>query len=80
MRRMDTDAETIRVKFGKNVRRLRKAQGLSQEAFAYACGLDRTYVGGIERGERNIGIENIGKVARGLGVPPSSLFEFSPHE
>lgn len=70
------DAESIRIKFGKNLRCLRKAQGLSQEAFADACGLDRTYVGGIERGERNIGIENIGRIARTLGVPPSALFEF----
>lgn len=51
-----------------NVRRLRKAQGLSQEGFAEACGLHRTYVGAIERAERNVSIDNIERIAQALGV------------
>lgn len=73
---MGTQPQIIRSKFGSNLRRLRKAQGLSQEAFADLCGLDRTYVGSVERGERNIGIENIARLAASLGVNLGDLFEF----
>lgn len=59
---------TLRVVVAANVRRLRKAQGFSQEAFADACGLHRTYVGAIERAERNLSIDNIERVAKALGV------------
>jgi len=51
-----------------NVRRLRKAAGFSQEAFAEACDLHRTYVGAIERAERNVSLDNIEKMARALGL------------
>jgi transcriptional regulator with XRE-family HTH domain len=61
--------------FGARVRALRKAQGLSQESFATQCGLDRTYVGGIERGERNVGLRNIEILARTLGITISELME-----
>lgn len=60
--------------FGARVRELRKRRGLSQESLALTCGLDRTYVGGVERGERNISLLNIHKIAAGLGVPPNELF------
>lgn len=56
-----------------NVRRLRKAQGLSQEAFADVCGLHRTYVGAIERAERNVSIDNIERMASALGVEGCEL-------
>jgi len=46
--------ETIRKRFGERVRRLRKAKGLSQEELAFRAGVHRTYLGGIERGERNL--------------------------
>lgn len=59
--------------FGGRVRNLRKAQGLSQEGFAAKCGLDRTYVGGIERGERNVAIRNIALIADALGISLSEL-------
>ena len=49
---MTSESELIR--FGKRVRELRAAKGFSQEAFADQCGLDRTYMGGIERGKRNV--------------------------
>ena len=58
---MNGDEEkTIMEAFGERVRASRKRKGLSQEALALACELDRTYVGGVERGERNISLINIG--------------------
>ncbi|MBI3126070.1 MAG: helix-turn-helix transcriptional regulator [Candidatus Tectomicrobia bacterium] len=59
--------------FGKRVRALRRERGLSQEGLAHEAGLDRTYVGGVERGERNISLRNIQKLAEALGVPPREL-------
>ena len=64
----------IKTTFGKRVRMLRTAKGLSQEALALACDLDRTYIGGIERGERNVSLVNIEKIAAGLVVPVRELF------
>ena len=61
--------------FGYAVRREREQRGLSQEAFALLAGVHRTYVGGVERGERNISLKNIFCFARALGVPPSKLIE-----
>lgn len=66
--------EEIRLAFGRRVRALRQERGLSQEALALRCGLDRTYVGGVERGERNISLVNIHRIARGLGLPVPDLF------
>lgn len=60
-------------RFGNRVRKLRKEQGLSQEAFANLCGLDRTYIGGIERGERNVSLRNIEVIARALDKSVSDL-------
>jgi transcriptional regulator with XRE-family HTH domain len=57
------------------VRKLRQEQGYSQESFAAECGLDRTYVGGIERGERNIALRNIERIAEALEVTISELFQ-----
>ncbi|WP_306660085.1 helix-turn-helix transcriptional regulator, partial [Klebsiella pneumoniae] len=62
-------------RFGQRVRELRKAKGLSQEAFADACGLDRTYISGIERGLRNVALVNIAQIARTLDVTISELTE-----
>lgn len=58
---------------GSRVRELRIAAGLSQEELADRAGLHRTYVGGIERGERNIGVLNLFGLARALKVSPSEL-------
>jgi transcriptional regulator with XRE-family HTH domain len=66
--------DDILVQFGRRVRTLRSAKGYSQEAFAAACGLDRTYVGGIERGERNLALRNIKLIADTLNVSISKLF------
>ena len=54
---------------------MRRQQGVSQEDLAHACGLDRSYMGGIERGERNPSLKNILRIAEGLGVTPTELFE-----
>lgn len=67
---MQTD---LLVQLGLRVRELRKVRGLSQEAFAAECGLDRTYVGGVERGERNITIRSLAAISNGLGISMSEL-------
>lgn len=54
---------------------MRKEQGYSQEGFAYECELDRTYIGGIERGERNIALRNIECIAETLGVTVAELMD-----
>lgn len=66
--------EDIRVRFGKAVRQKRNRLGVSQEEFADRCGLDRTYFGGIERGERNVALVNIEKIARAFRISLSELF------
>lgn len=63
----------ILFRFGQRARELRTEQGLSQEAFAEKCGLDRTYLGGIESGERNLALRNIRAIAKGLDISISKL-------
>lgn len=65
---------SIQASFGRRVRELRKERGFSQERFAAASGLDRSYYGGVERGERNVSLENIAAIARALDVPVRELF------
>jgi transcriptional regulator with XRE-family HTH domain len=60
--------------FGARVREIRTSKGLSQEQLARLADIDRTYIGGIERGERNAGIKNIHRIAAALAVSPSELF------
>lgn len=62
------------IKLGKKIRELRKEKGFSQENFAYEVGLDRTYMGSVERGERNIAALNLIKIAKTLKVEVGSLF------
>lgn len=68
----------VRSRFGARVRKLREARGLSQEAFAFASDIDRTYVSGVERGVRNPTITVAEKFAKGLGVPLETLFADDP--
>ena len=70
--------EDVKVLFGRRVRQLRKERGVSQEAFAHEIQIDRSYFGSIERGERNVSLDNICLIARGLGVPPAELLRFDP--
>jgi transcriptional regulator with XRE-family HTH domain len=64
-----------RIIFGRRVRQLRDRRGLSQEKLAELAELHRNYVGGVERGERNISLLNIVKLAHGLKVRPLKLIE-----
>lgn len=59
--------------FGSTLKDLRVKRGISQEALAVQAGIHRNYVGGVERGERNISLLNITRLARALGVPPAAL-------
>ena len=68
-----SQANDVLIRFGERVRKLRKEQGYSQEGFAAECGLDRTYVGGIERGERNVALRNIEIIANTLGISIAEL-------
>lgn len=61
------------VAFGRRVCALREAAGMTQEGLAHASGLHWTYVGQIERGERNLTYKNVLKLARGLGLDPAAL-------
>jgi transcriptional regulator with XRE-family HTH domain len=69
------EKQKILLKFGNRVRELRKAKGLSQEAFASLCGLDRTYISGVERGVRNISLINLFALAKALQISVSKLMQ-----
>jgi predicted transcriptional regulator len=64
-----------RLLFAENLRQTRKAQGISQEKLAELAELHRTYIGSVERGERNITIDNMERLARALGVTIQALLE-----
>jgi transcriptional regulator with XRE-family HTH domain len=66
--------EQIVKRFGETVRRLRSERGFSQESFARRCGLHRTYMGIIERGEKAVTIVTASKIARALGITLADLF------
>ncbi|MBI5907018.1 MAG: helix-turn-helix transcriptional regulator [Burkholderiales bacterium] len=68
---------SLRKRFGQRVRELRKASGLSQEAFADKCGFARSYMSRIERGAENPSLDAIQTLADALRVPVSKLFESS---
>lgn len=70
--------QDILSRLGDTVRERREVKHWSQEELAFRCGLDRTYVGGVERGERNVGVVNLVRIAYALGVTPSSLLEGLP--
>jgi transcriptional regulator with XRE-family HTH domain len=66
--------EARRVAFGNRVRALRESRNLSQESLAEIADLHRTYVSSVERGQRNIGLDNILSLADALGIPAAELF------
>ena len=65
----------VLLRFGQRVRERRTALGLSQEAFADKCKLDRTYISGIERGKRNLSLRNIEAIANALGLTIAELVQ-----
>ena len=65
--------EDVRQLFGDRVRDMRHRLGISQEELAHRAGLDRTYVSSLERGHRNVALENICRLADGLAVDPGDL-------
>ena len=69
---------SIKSRFGSTVRSLRDNRGFSQEELAERAGLHRNYVGGVERGERNVAFENIVKFAKALSIPTRDLFTDFP--
>jgi len=66
---------TLLPQLGENIRKVRKKLSLSQEALALESGLDRSYIGGIERGERNVAVINLCRIARVLKVKPGKLLD-----
>jgi transcriptional regulator with XRE-family HTH domain len=69
------DRQPILLAFGAAVRNCRKGKGFSQETFADECGIDRSYMGGVERGECNIAFVNVEKIITALGIQPSEFFK-----
>jgi len=67
--------QKLLARFGENVSKARATREISQEELAEIAGLHRTYIGSIERGERNISLINLSKIAKALEVSPSTLLE-----
>ena len=63
------------MKIGNNIRKIRLSKGLSQEALALNAGMDRSYLGGIERGEHNVAVINLEKISQALEIPIANLFK-----
>jgi transcriptional regulator with XRE-family HTH domain len=70
---MNKSGSPIRMALARNLRRIRASQGLSQEALADLAGLHRTFVGSVEREERNISIDNVARLASALRVTAADL-------
>lgn len=66
----------VQKRFGKRLAELRKAKGWSQEKLSLEAEIARSYLGGVERGQRNISLVNICKLAKTLGIKPSELMDF----
>lgn len=68
------------IKIGNNIKKIRKKENLSQEELAFRSGLHRTYIGSVERGERNITILNLIKIAKSLNTDPTLFLDFDTKE
>ena len=73
---MSMDKDNVLIKFGNKVRQYRLEQGISQEELAFRANLHRTYIGMVERAERNITLVNIEKIANALNININDLFEW----
>jgi len=75
MRRKQVPDTELRKSFGEKVREIRNKLGLSQEELGFKANIHRTYIGAVERGEQNVSLDNIGKLAKQLKVALSDLFD-----
>jgi len=73
---MENNLTDIKRLFGKRLREIRIERGIAQEELSRAAGLNRTYISKIEKGERNVSLETVAKLARALGVKCLELFNF----
>jgi transcriptional regulator with XRE-family HTH domain len=71
---------SLRQKLGRAIRRLRSDRDYSQEGFADAVGVHRTYIGAVERGETNISLDNLARIAKALRIKLSDLFKQAESE
>ncbi|MBR3223983.1 MAG: helix-turn-helix transcriptional regulator [Atopobiaceae bacterium] len=71
----EENIQRIRMRLGARIHELRVAKGLSQYRFSKMIGMDRTYLISVEKGRRNVSIDNLSKISQGLGVRLSALFE-----
>ena len=71
---MKRNSQNVQHQLGVTIQKQRKQMGYSQESFALLCGVHRTYMGGVERGERNVSLVNILKISKGLNMTASELF------
>ena len=70
------DDSEIKRNFGARIRSIRQSQQISQELLAGHCGLDRSYIGGVERGQRNVSLINIYRIASALNIQVTELFDY----
>lgn len=72
---MKVSKTSTRIHFGKRIRLRRKELGLSQEELGFRSNVHRTYIGSIERGEQNVSLDNIHKIAKALKISPKELLD-----
>jgi transcriptional regulator with XRE-family HTH domain len=73
MKRAQKEEQAPQAAFGCAMRKFREESGVSQEKLALVCGIHRTYIGSVERGERNISIQNMARIATALKIPLSKI-------
>ena len=77
---IEKDGKSLNILFGLKLRQLRVKKHMSQEEFAWHVGLHRTYIGQVERADKNITLKNIEKIAKALDIDPKELFNFDDLE